>query len=169
MLKKTPLLNRVLYKTSALASADGRRVPNSNYFMAALYEIMDAYAAGASFEEAATPEGEKEFKNTSLTLGSYGKAFAEKRDALLAFMQEDDYSSMPDDLMFGVFTYKAEGRARKDGKESVDTLCFLSVVLAEPTAAIKKIVFGVKDTASAPKAEETAQAPEREEEKEKGQ
>ena len=146
MLKKSPFLEYVLSKSAALVSADGRKTQNSNYFLAALYEVMDAYAAGAHFSEAESPEGEKELKNTYLTLSSYGKAFDEKRVALLSFMHEDGYTSMSDDLLFGMFSYKAESRAKKDGKETVDVPAFLSVVMGEPTEAIKKIVLGVRET-----------------------
>ena len=111
VLKKSPLLEYVLSKSSALVAASGKKAQNSNYFLAALYEIMDAYAAGAHFTEAETPAGEKEIKNTYLTLTSYGKAFAEKREALLTFMREGGYASMSDDLLFGMFSYKAESRA----------------------------------------------------------
>ena len=146
MLKKSPLLEYVFSRSLALVSADGKKTQNSNYFLAALYEVMDSYAAGAQFEEARTPEGEKEFKNTYLTLSSYGTAFAEKKDALLAFVHADGYTSMSDDLLFGMFSYKAESRAKKDGKSVVDAPAFLSVVIGEPTEAIKKIVLGVHDT-----------------------
>ena len=49
MLKKSPFLDRVMTRASALASADGRKMQNSNYFLAALYELMDSYAAGSYF------------------------------------------------------------------------------------------------------------------------
>lgn len=146
MLKKSPLLEYVFSKASVLVAADGRKAQNSNYFLAALYEVMDAYAAGAHFEEAKTPEGEKEFKTTYLTLSSYGKAFDEKSEALLAFMRADGYTSMSDDLLFGMFSYKAESRAKRDGKEMVDVPAFLSIVMGEPTEAIKKCVLGVHET-----------------------
>ena len=151
MLKKSPFLTYVLSKTSALAAQDGKKAQNSNYFLAALYELMDSYAAGAHFEEAATPEGKKELENTYLTLSSYGKAFDEKREAILAFIHAEGYSSMSDDLLFGMFSYKAESHAKKNGKELVDTPSYIAVVMAEPTAAIKKCVLGIAD---APKAEE---------------
>ncbi len=151
MLKKSPFLTYVLSKTSALAAQDGKKAQNSNYFLAALYELMDSYAAGAHFEEAATPEGKKELENTYLTLSSYGKAFDEKREAILAFIHAEGYSSMSDDLLFGMFSFKAESHAKKNGKEQVDTPSYLAVVMAEPTAAIKKCVLGIAD---APKAEE---------------
>ena len=164
VLKKSPFLERVLSRSAALVSQDGKKAQNSNYFLAALYEIMDSYAAGSFFEESTTPEGAEELKSTYLMLSSYGKAFLEKGDDLLAFMHEDGYSSMSDDLLFGMFSYKAEGKAKKDSKEVVDVPAFLSVVMAEPTAAIKKIVFGVKDAASAPKAEEKKPVPQKAEE-----
>ena len=170
MLKRTPLLEYVFTKGQQLASSCGKKTQNSNYFLAALYTALDAYAAGAHFEELSTPEGEAEMASVFKTLCAYGKAFDDKSDALLAAVKADGYSSMADDLLFGMFAYKAEGRAKKDGKDAVDTPAFLSVVLAEPTAAIRAVVLKEtttqrSDSAQSESAPESAPtAPEKKEE-----
>ena len=167
MLKRSPLLEYVLTRAQSLARANGKKTTNSNYFVAALYDALAAYADGATFPEINTPEGGKEISAVFQRLKEYGKDFDEKSEALCAFMKKEDYSSTSDDLLFGMFSYKAEGRAKKEGKDVIDTPAFLAVVLAEPTAAIRALVLREtpapvaeerKDDTPAEKAEENAPA-----------
>ncbi len=145
MLNKTPLLEYVFAEAEKLAKQDGRRGINSNYFMAALCGVLAAYADGATFPEIASEGGKEEISAAFQTLAAYGKQFDEKKDAILAFIRADGYSAMTDDLLFGMFSYKAQSKCVKEGKEKADTPIFLSVVLAEPTAAIRKIVLKQED------------------------
>ena len=164
MLKRSPLLEYVFAKAQTLARSAGKKTPNSNYFLAALYEVLAAYADGAQFAEINTSEGGAEISAVFQRLKDYGKDFDDKSEALCAFMKKEGYSSTSDDLLFGMFSYKAEGRAKKEGKDVIDTPTFLAVVLAEPTAAIRTLVLRETPT---PVTEETGkEAPLKEEKSE---
>ncbi len=141
MLKRSPLLEYVFTKAQSLARSAGKKTTNSNYFLAALYEVLAAYADGATFPEINTPEGGEEISAVFQRLKEYGKDFDDKSEALCAFMKKEGYSSTSDDLLFGMFSYKAEGRAKKEGKDVIDTQAFLTVVLAEPTPAIRTLIL----------------------------
>ena len=92
-------------------------------------------------DELNSDEAKKELETIRGILQEYGISNNETITAISNAIGSPDYKSTMDEFLFGKIHYNAEAKAKKDGRDMVDTTVYLELIFAEPTEAINKCII----------------------------
>ncbi len=139
MLKTSALLDYLVACADQLKEADGKRSLSVDYFLASVLQTMLDRAAGRLPEPINNEGSLRELEEVASLLGG-DLDLEESVKGLLSSIRAEGYSSLGAELAFGKLNYMAEEKARAMNKEVVDASVFVTMILAEPTAAIRRWV-----------------------------
>ena len=148
MLKKSSLLEYLIGYAERLKSDDGKNALSANYFFISVLKAIEAIDNGQIPSEIDNEEAKAELAAVCDLLKKYNIVKNEAIEAISRDITSPSYKSFMDELMFGKIHKSAEGKAGKSGKDIIDTMIYLELIIAEPTEAINKHVlsFEAKDT-----------------------
>ncbi len=140
MLKKSILLDYLMECAEKLKLADGKKMLSANYFFASVLQTILDKADNKLPDVINNEESIKELEEIQSLVRKYNLDFKKTLDEILESVRADGYSSSIDEFVFGKFNYSAEAKAKQMNKEVIDAPLFVSMILDEPTAAIKKYI-----------------------------
>ncbi len=141
MLKKSALLDYLMASADKLKIADGKKVLSANYFFASLLQVMMDKSSNKLPDAINDEASLKELDEIGSLVEKYHLDFEKALDGILKAVHEDGYSSTMDEFVFGKMNYSAEAKTKQMNKEVIDAYVFVSMILDEPTAAIKQHII----------------------------
>ncbi len=141
MLKKSYLLEWLIGHAETAKKNDGKRAMNANYFMASLLQALLAYTADQLPRELRRDEVKAELEAVKAVLSPYVFDRKQAVERLNDAIRAENPNASKEEFLYGKIGYSSETRAKKAGKEIVDSALYLTLILEEPTDAIKKYIL----------------------------
>ena len=159
MLKKSCLLEYLIAYADMLKKNDGKKALSANYFVISVLKTIDAIDNNQIPSEIDSEEAKKELAAVCDLLKKYDINKSETIEAISNDITSPEYNSFMDELAFGkIHSMSAEQEAQKKGQDTIDTLVYLELIIAEPTASINKhvLMHMAQETATEEDGETTA-------------
>ncbi len=143
-MQNSALLNYLLKAADALRAADERKSVSANHFFVALLQVIFEKEKKENVSaELTNVSGLNEFMEIGAALKQYALDYASVIQNILAYIRQPNYDSAIDDFIFRkIIQYGASIRAKKLGRTEIDSYVILTLIMEEPTPAIKKYVIG---------------------------
>lgn len=141
MLKKSCLLEYLIAYAETLKKKDGKKALSANYFVISVLKTIDAIDNNQIPSEIDSEEAKKELAAVCDLLKRYDINKNEAIEAISSDITSPEYNSFMDDITFGKILQNAEQKAQKNGQDIIDTIVYLELIIAEPTASINKHVL----------------------------
>ena len=141
MLKKSCLLEYLITYADTLRKNDGKKALSANYFMISVLKAISTIDNNQIPSEIDTEESKKELLAVYNLLKKYDINSSKAIEAISGDITSSGYSSFMDELMFGKIPQNAEQKAKRNGKDTVDAIMYLELIIAEPTVAINKYIL----------------------------
>ena len=141
MLKKSCLLEYLITYAETLKKKDGKKALSANYFVISVLKTIEAIDNNQIPSEIDSEEAKKELAAVCDLLKRYDIDKNEAIEAISSDITSPEYNSFIDDITFGKIHQNAEQKAQKKGQDVIDTIVYLELIIAEPTASINKHVL----------------------------
>ncbi len=153
-MKKSALLEYVLYCADKLMNFIGREAMTSDYFLLSVLQVISDRNNKRLPDKINTAETHQELLEVDLLLVQYNFDIEEAVRGIAVSVRSDEYHPSVDELVFGKFNYNAEKKAVQMDKKEIDVSVYVNMILYEPSKLIKKYIFGDDGTPSKPSSEQ---------------
>ncbi len=148
-MKKSVLLNYLLARAEELRTADGKKMLSANYFFASLLQILEQKANDQLPDEINIDEVIKELDEISTLLTDYDLDYKATHEKIIQLIHAVEYNSSADELVFGKLNLSVEPKSRRLGRAEIDAYVYVSMILEDPTEAIKASIVSAKKSEAA--------------------
>lgn len=135
------MLEYLIAYAETLKKNDGKKALSANYFVISVLKTIDAIGNNQIPSEIDSEEARKELVAVCDLLKKYDINKSEAIEAIFSDIASPEYKPFMDELVFGKINQNAEQKAKKNGQEIIDTIVYLELIIAEPTAAINKHIL----------------------------
>ena len=141
MIKKSCLLEYLIACAETLRKNDGKKALSANYFIISVLKTISEIDSNKIPSEIDSEESKKELAAVCELLKKYNINKSKVIEAISGDVISAGYSSFMDELMFGKIPQNAEQQAKKNGRDTIDTVLYLELIIAEPTVSINKHIL----------------------------
>ena len=140
MLKKSCLLEYLIKCADLMRQDDGKNAISANYFVVAALVCLADADDNKFPDELNNDEGKEELSAVRNLFSKYDIGYREASLAIMDAIRDEGYKSYIDELLFSKTGFNAEARAKMKNMEYIDAVIYLELIIAEPTAIIKKYI-----------------------------
>lgn len=153
MPRKSYLLEYIIAYADKLKNNDGKKSLSANYFMLSVLKVVEDMLSENIPAELDSIDAKKEITAVYVFLKKYDIGGARIKSIVNSITEDianPSYQSTMDEVMYGKLNFNADAKAQRDGREVVDTIAYLELIVADPTESIRKHVLTTKQETAAP-------------------
>ena len=140
MLEKSRLLEYLIKCADIMRQYDGKNAITANYFVVAALVFLADADDNKFPDELNNDEVKEELSAVRNLFSKYDIGYREASLAIMDAIRDEGYKSYIDELLFSKTGFNAEARAKMKNMEYIDAVICLELIIAEPTAIIRKYI-----------------------------
>ncbi len=139
MYTKSALFSYLENYAAVIAKASGKKMLTANHITAALLQAMADMKKGSLAPEINKTEAKAELEKSAELFKPYNVDLDEAMGNILEVVVSQTENTHVEEFLYSKLMYTAEVKAKKDGAP-IDTVLVMKMILAEPTATIRKYI-----------------------------
>jgi ATP-dependent metalloprotease FtsH len=138
MEQQSSFLSYILAEAAKLQQEDGKISLTANYFAVSLIDLILAWKKSKLPKGLSADAAAEELAAAERLLSAKGEVSKTLREGILDSIHRRDYNSMVDEFLYRKSLFRVRERARKEGVTLLTADFYLSVLLENPTAALRE-------------------------------